>query len=148
LTAERLPEGKMRVTSSSWDAERVLASDQVLEVRWVDGRLHVARKDRHPDEWDRPVEPHDRYGPPREQSSRTRNLYRERRQERLDGQGQPTPITKTKRTAAEGHVIRGTAALAALIISFKFVAMCVSSTPQLVSVEDGSVDHSTDFFID
>jgi hypothetical protein len=53
----------MRVTSSSWDAESVFASDQVLEVRWESGRLHVARKDRHHDEWDRPVEPYDSYGP-------------------------------------------------------------------------------------
>jgi hypothetical protein len=63
LTVERLPEGKMRVTSSSWDAEWVFAPDHVLEVRWVDGRLHVARKERHPDEWDRPVEAYDPYGP-------------------------------------------------------------------------------------
>jgi hypothetical protein len=56
LTIERMPEGKMCVTSQSWDNERAFAPDQVLEVRWVDGRLHVARKDRHHDEWDRPVE--------------------------------------------------------------------------------------------
>jgi len=56
---ERLPEGKKHVTSNSWDDERVSAPDQVLEVRWVDGRLHVARKDRHHDEWDRPVEGYD-----------------------------------------------------------------------------------------
>jgi hypothetical protein len=29
----------------------------------VDGSLHVARKDRHPDEWDRPVEAYDPCGP-------------------------------------------------------------------------------------
>ena len=63
LTVERLLEGKMRVTSSSWDAERAFASDQVLEVHGVDGSLHVARKERQPDEWDRPVEPYDPYGP-------------------------------------------------------------------------------------
>jgi hypothetical protein len=63
LTVERLPEGKMRVASSGWDAERVFAPDQVLEVRWVSGRLHVARKERHHDEWDRPVEAYDPYGP-------------------------------------------------------------------------------------
>ena len=60
LTVERLPEGKMRVTSSSWDAERVFAPDQVLEVRWVDGCLRVARKDRHLDQWtvrSRPMTP-------------------------------------------------------------------------------------------
>jgi hypothetical protein len=32
-------------------------------VRNVSGRLHVARKERHPDEWDRPVEAYDPYGP-------------------------------------------------------------------------------------
>jgi hypothetical protein len=63
LTVERSAEGKMRVTSSSWDAQRVFAPDHVLEVRWVSGPLHVARKDRHPDEWHRPVEAYDPYGP-------------------------------------------------------------------------------------
>ena len=37
--------------------------NEVLEVRCVSGRLHVARKERHPDEWDRPVEAYDPYGP-------------------------------------------------------------------------------------
>jgi hypothetical protein len=37
--------------------------DQVLEVRNVDGRLHVARKERRPDEWDPPIKPDDPYGP-------------------------------------------------------------------------------------
>lgn len=53
----------MRVTSNSWDGEKVLFRDQVLEVRWVDGRLHVSRKVRKPDEWDPPVEVYDPYGP-------------------------------------------------------------------------------------
>ena len=52
-----------QIPHSSWDAERVFAPDQVLEVRWVSGRLHVARKERHHDEWDRPVEAYDPYGP-------------------------------------------------------------------------------------
>jgi len=34
--------------------------DQVLAVRNVDGRLHVARKPRY-DEWDPPIEPQDSY---------------------------------------------------------------------------------------
>jgi hypothetical protein len=55
-----LPEGKMRVTSNSWDGERVLPHDQVVEVRRVNSRLHVTRKERH---WDRPTEPYDPYGP-------------------------------------------------------------------------------------
>jgi len=53
----------MRVASASWDHERVLVRNQVLEVRWVNGTLHVARKERHADEWDRPVEPYDAHGP-------------------------------------------------------------------------------------
>jgi hypothetical protein len=36
----------MRVTSNSWDGERVLGPDQVLELRNVDSRLHVARNER------------------------------------------------------------------------------------------------------
>jgi hypothetical protein len=31
--------GKIRVTSGSWDGERVILKDEVLEVRNVDGRL-------------------------------------------------------------------------------------------------------------
>jgi hypothetical protein len=42
----------MRVMSGSWDGEKVILRDQVLEVRNVDGRLHIARKSRHHDEWD------------------------------------------------------------------------------------------------
>ena len=34
----------MRITSGSWDGETVFYPDQVLEVRSVDGRLHIARK--------------------------------------------------------------------------------------------------------
>ena len=56
-------DGKMRVTSGSWEGEKVFARDQVLEVRNVDGRLHVARKPRHHDEWDPPIAPYDPYGP-------------------------------------------------------------------------------------
>jgi hypothetical protein len=54
------PDGpKMRVTSGSW----VILRDQVLEVRNVEGRLHIARKPRHHDEWDPHFEPYDPYGP-------------------------------------------------------------------------------------
>ena len=38
---------------------KVIGKHEVLEVRNVDGRLHVARKARRPDEWD----PRDPYGP-------------------------------------------------------------------------------------
>ena len=53
----------MRVTSGSWDGEKVILPDQVLEVRNVDARLHVARKPRQYDEWDPYVPPYDSYGP-------------------------------------------------------------------------------------
>jgi hypothetical protein len=36
--------------------------NQVLEVRNVDGRLHIARKPRGYDEWDPYVPPYDPYG--------------------------------------------------------------------------------------
>jgi hypothetical protein len=55
--------GKVRVTSGSWEGEKVILKDQVLEVRNVDGRLHVSRKARKPDEWDPPITPYDPYGP-------------------------------------------------------------------------------------
>jgi hypothetical protein len=69
LTIERLPEGKMRVTRQNarhvkqLGHERMLPRDQVLEIRWVSGRRHVARKERHHDEWDAPTAAYDPYGP-------------------------------------------------------------------------------------
>ena len=46
IVIERQPDGKMRVTSGSWDGEKIIFRDQVLEVRHAvpDARLHVARK--------------------------------------------------------------------------------------------------------
>ena len=52
----------MRVTSGSWDGEKVNLPDQVLEVCKVDGRLHIARKPRHQDEWDPLIERYAPYG--------------------------------------------------------------------------------------
>ena len=54
---ERQSGGKMRVTSGSWDGEKVILRDQVLEVRNVDGRLHIARKPREYGEWNPYVPP-------------------------------------------------------------------------------------------
>jgi hypothetical protein len=54
---------EMRNTTTSWDAEKVILKDEVLEVRNVEGRLHIARKPRQYDEWDRYVPPYDPYGP-------------------------------------------------------------------------------------
>jgi hypothetical protein len=53
----------MRVTAGSWEGEKVFARSEVLEVRNVDGPLHVARKPRHHDEWDPPITPYDPYDP-------------------------------------------------------------------------------------
>jgi hypothetical protein len=36
IVIERQPDGKMRVTSGSWDGEKVFSRDQVLEVRNVE----------------------------------------------------------------------------------------------------------------
>jgi len=63
LVIRREEGGKMRVTSRHWEDAKVLGKNEVLEVRNVDGRLHVARKERRPDEWDPPYEPSDPYGP-------------------------------------------------------------------------------------
>jgi hypothetical protein len=52
--------GKIRVTSGSWDGEKVILKDQILEVRNVDGRLYVARKAKKHDEWDPPIAPYER----------------------------------------------------------------------------------------
>ena len=40
-----------------WESPKVILRGEVLEVRNVDGRLHVTREERHPDEGDPPVEP-------------------------------------------------------------------------------------------
>jgi hypothetical protein len=52
IVIERQPDGKMRVTSGSWDGEKIFLKDQVLEVRLAnaDSRLHVARKTKPPDD--------------------------------------------------------------------------------------------------
>ena len=63
IVIERQPDGKMRVTSGFWDGEKVFLREQVLEVRNVEGRIHVARKPRRHDEWDPPIPPYDPYGP-------------------------------------------------------------------------------------
>ncbi len=62
IVIERLLGGKTPVTSSSWDHERVVSRDQVRDVRNVEGRLHVARQAKHPDEWDPPIAPYEPYG--------------------------------------------------------------------------------------
>jgi hypothetical protein len=61
IVVERLYDGKIRVTSNSWADEGVCSRDQVLEVRNLDSRLHVAREMKRPDEWDQPIAPYDPY---------------------------------------------------------------------------------------
>ena len=63
LNVRREEGGKIRVTSSLWDSEKVILKGEVLEVRNVDGRLYVARKQRFPNDWDPPIELYDPYGP-------------------------------------------------------------------------------------
>jgi hypothetical protein len=45
-----------------WEAPKVILRNEVLEIRNVDGRLHIARKVRYHDEWDPKIEPYDPYG--------------------------------------------------------------------------------------
>ena len=63
IVIERQPDGKMRVTSGSWDREKVFFRDQVLAVGNVEGRIHIARKERRHDEWDPPIPRYDPHGP-------------------------------------------------------------------------------------
>ena len=65
IVIERQPDGKMRVTSVSWDGEKIFLRDQVIEVRHAnaDSRLHVSCKTKAPDDWDPPYESYDPYGP-------------------------------------------------------------------------------------
>ncbi len=77
IVVERLSDGKMRVTSNSWNPKLVLLRNQVFEVRNADGRLHVAREQRRHDEWDPPVEPYGPYAPgkgPRRDHRRRRRI--------------------------------------------------------------------------
>lgn len=57
LVIEALPDGKMRVTSASWEDARVLLPNQVLELRTMSKRVRVAKKDRLHDAGDPPVVP-------------------------------------------------------------------------------------------
>jgi hypothetical protein len=63
LILKREDGGKIRVTSHLWESAKVILRNEVLEIRNVDGVLHIARKLRYHDEWDPKVEPYDPYGP-------------------------------------------------------------------------------------
>jgi len=62
IVAGRLPERKIRVTSTSFTEEKVILKGEVLEIRNIDGRLRIARKDRFPNAGDQPVPPYDPMG--------------------------------------------------------------------------------------
>jgi hypothetical protein len=49
LVLKREDGGKIRVASMLWPEPKVILRREVLEVRNVDGRLHVARKPRYSD---------------------------------------------------------------------------------------------------
>ena len=53
LVLARLPDGKIRVGSASWEDNRVILADQVLEIRRRGDYIVVLRKPRVPDDWDR-----------------------------------------------------------------------------------------------
>ena len=40
----KLPDGKFRATSKSWDETKLFLPDQILEVRMISGRIRIARK--------------------------------------------------------------------------------------------------------
>jgi hypothetical protein len=52
----------MRIASLLWETPKVILGE-VLEVRNVDCCLQVARKERHSDDWDPPVQVYGRYWP-------------------------------------------------------------------------------------
>jgi hypothetical protein len=39
-----------------WESPKVILKKEVLEIRNVDGSVHIARKVKHYDDWDPPVE--------------------------------------------------------------------------------------------
>ena len=43
LVAVPLPDGKMRVTSQSWDDPLVILPGETLVLRWVDRQVHAIR---------------------------------------------------------------------------------------------------------
>ena len=64
LVLEKLPDGKIKVNSNSFEEARFILPDQVLEVRHFEGKIRIARKDRLPDAGDPPRTPgtYDPYG--------------------------------------------------------------------------------------
>jgi hypothetical protein len=50
LAIKREDGGKVRVTSLLWPEPKVILKGEVLEIRNVDGSLHIARKVKHYDD--------------------------------------------------------------------------------------------------
>jgi hypothetical protein len=63
LALKREDGGKIRITSQLWPEPKVTLKGEVLEIRNVEGRLHIARKPRFHDEWDPPIPEYNPYGP-------------------------------------------------------------------------------------
>ena len=59
LVLEKLADGKIRVTSTSLVEDKVVLPGQVLEIRSLDGRIRISRKERLPDAGDPPRVPND-----------------------------------------------------------------------------------------
>jgi len=56
IVIEKQPDGKMRITSGSWNGEKIFLKDQVIEVRHANALGCIARKTKAPDEWDAPIQ--------------------------------------------------------------------------------------------
>ncbi len=52
VVLSKLPDGKIKATSKSWDEAKVIMPEQVMEIRAVDGRIRIARKDKRRDTGD------------------------------------------------------------------------------------------------
>ena len=54
LMLEHPPNGNFKVNSNSLDGEKTILANEVLEIRWFEGRLRITRKGRLPDAGDPP----------------------------------------------------------------------------------------------
>jgi hypothetical protein len=63
ILMERQPGRQNAFHVNRLELEKVFLPDQMLELHSVEGCLHVARKERRHDEWDRPIPPYDPCGP-------------------------------------------------------------------------------------
>ena len=61
LAMARLADGKIRLLTSSWSEPVVLLADQVLELRWRAGQVHLIRKPPIADAFDRKPDPDQAY---------------------------------------------------------------------------------------